>query len=214
MMRALMTKTLFVLSILLSAQALAFDVGGFSYTVIGATDVEVTGRTTGNLDIVIPATASDGATTYSVTTISVGAFSFTSTTSVIIPDSVTTIGDGAFAFNSLTSVIIPDSVTTIGDGAFTFNSLTSVAFLGDFGTFSLDMFEGNLDLATITYAQGATGWDSPQRIFTPSTGQTGSVTATPAAAPAATPVPTSPLWLLGIMVGLLSLVGIRKLRKA
>ena len=58
MMRALMTKTLFVLSILLSAQALAFDVGGFSYTVIGATDVEVTGRTTGNLDIVIPATAS------------------------------------------------------------------------------------------------------------------------------------------------------------
>jgi len=32
--------------------------------------------------------------------------------------------------------------------------------------------------------------------------------------PAATPVPTSPLWLLGIMAGLLSLVGIRKLRKA
>ena len=235
MMRALMTKTLFVLSILLSAQALAFDVGGFSYTVIGATDVEVTGRTTGNLDIVIPATASDGANTYSVTTISVGAFSFTSTTSVIIPDSVTTIGDGAFAFNSLTSVIIPDSVTTIGREAFTnnaitsvtignsvisigpsafeSNALTSVAFLGDFGTFSLDMFEGNLDLATITYAQGATGWDSPQRIFTPSTGQTGSVTATPAAAPAATPVPTSPLWLLGVMAGLLSLVAVRKLRK-
>ena len=30
----------------------------------------------------------------------------------------------------------------------------------------------------------------------------------------ATPVPTSPMWLLGIMAGLLSLVGIRKLRKA
>ena len=30
----------------------------------------------------------------------------------------------------------------------------------------------------------------------------------------ATPVPTSPLWLLGIMAGLLSLVGISKLRKA
>ena len=30
----------------------------------------------------------------------------------------------------------------------------------------------------------------------------------------ATPVPTSPLWLLGIMAGLLSLVGFRKLRKA
>jgi len=182
--------------------------------------------------------------------------------------------------------------------------------LGDFGTFSLDMFEENLDLATITYVQGATGWDNPQRTFTPDTGQTGSVTAeaaaaspatpaaptatagdsqasvtwtkpadggstitgytvtsapggktcttsnadtltcdvtgltngtaytfsvtatnglgtsaasaasssvTPAAPPvptAATPVPTSPLWLLGIMAGLLSLLGMRKLRKA
>ena len=30
----------------------------------------------------------------------------------------------------------------------------------------------------------------------------------------ATPVPISPLWLLGIMAGLLSLLGMRKLRKA
>ena len=126
-MRALMTKTLFVLSILLSAQALAFDVGGFSYTVIGATDVEVTGRTTGNLDIVIPATASDGATTYSVTTIGDGAFSFTSTTSVIIPDSVTTIGREAFTNNAITSVTIGNSVISIGPSAFESNALTSVA---------------------------------------------------------------------------------------
>ena len=35
-----------------------------------------------------------------------------------------------------------------------------------------------------------------------------------APAPAATPVPTSPLWLLGIMAGLLSLVAVRKLSKA
>ena len=39
----------------------------------------------------------------------------------------------------------------------------------------------------------------------------GPVTGTPPSS--ATPVPTSPLWLLGIMAGLLSLVGIRKLRK-
>ena len=58
MMRALMTKTLFILSILLSAQALAFDVGGLSYTVIPeTTNVEVIGRAVGNsdTDIVIPA---------------------------------------------------------------------------------------------------------------------------------------------------------------
>ena len=200
-MRALMTKTLFVLSILLSAQALAFDVGGFSYSILNGTDVEVTGRASGNTDtdIVIPATASDGTTTYSVTTIGDDAFLNNALTSVIIPDSVTTIGDRAFSRNPLTSVVIPDSVTTIGDSAF-FNNvldsviipdsvttigrdafynndltsvtipnsvttigveafydndLTSVAFLGDFGTFSLDMFEVNPDLATITYAQGA-----------------------------------------------------------
>ena len=89
-------------------------------TVINATDVEVTGRASGNTDtdIVIPATASDGATTYSVTTIGVGAFYVNALTSVSIPDSVTTIGDGAFDSNALTSVIIPDSVTTIGRDAF------------------------------------------------------------------------------------------------
>jgi hypothetical protein len=71
MMRALMTKTLFVLSILLSAQALAFDVGGLSYGVINTTDVEVTGRASGNTatDIVIPDTVEDSGTTYEVTTI-------------------------------------------------------------------------------------------------------------------------------------------------
>jgi hypothetical protein len=295
MMRALMTKTLFVLSILLSAQALAFDVDGLSYDVINTTDVEVTGRAPGNTDtdIVIPATASDGSTTYSVAAIEGGAFFANALTSVSMPGSVTNIEDGAFNSNALTSVIIPDSVTTIGDysfgnnalasvtignsvtsigyaafnnnalvsvtipdsvtsiaGAafilnaltgviipdsvtsigvegpisgpplfgrgFTFanNSLTSAAFLGDFGTFDLDMFEKNRDLATITYAQGASGWDAPLRTFTPDTGPTGSVTAEAAASSAATPVPTSPLWLLGIMAGLLTLVAVRRLHKA
>ena len=105
MMRALMTKTLFVLSILLSAQALAFDVGGLSYDVINATDVEVTGRASGNTatNIVIPATVVGSGTTYSVTTIGGQAFvrdyppfneqAIPALTSVIIPDSVTTIGD-------------------------------------------------------------------------------------------------------------------------
>ena len=297
---------LLLISMMLSAQASAFDAGGFKYDVIvGTSNVELGGCVSAPCavkDIVIPATVVDSGTTYSVTTIGDLAFSQNRLTSVVIPDSVTTIGDRAFATNALTSsvtipnsvtrigfaafqtnaltsvtipnsvtiignaafqdnaltsvtignrvttigdsafginrltsVIIPDSVTTIGDSAFRTNFLasvtipdsvttigsnafynngvTSVAFLGDFGTFSIDMFEVNLDLATITYVQGATGW--PQ-TFTPSTGSTGSVTATaaPAPAPAATPVPTSPLWLLGIMAGLLSLVGMRKLRKA
>ena len=36
----------------------------------------------------------------------------------------------------------------------------------------------------------------------------------PPVPPVATPATTNPLWLLGIMAGLLSVVGIRKLRKA
>ena len=82
-----------LISMMLSAQASAFDVGGLSYTVINATDVEVTGRASGNTatDIVIPATVVDSGTTYSVTLIASQAFDGNALTSVIIPDSVTTI---------------------------------------------------------------------------------------------------------------------------
>ena len=47
MMRALIAKTLFVLSMLLSTQALAFDAVGLSYDVTGANTVEVTGSRVG-----------------------------------------------------------------------------------------------------------------------------------------------------------------------
>ena len=177
MMRALMTKTLFVLSILLSAQALAFDAGGFRYTVIGATtNVIVEGCPAGpcsSSDIVIPDAVVNSGNTYSVTTIQgsafyqnaltsviipdsvtfIGGYAFAENalTSVIIPDSVTTIGNNAFRDNALTSVIIPDSVTIIGYRAFADNNLTSVAFLGNFGTFNLNVFQVNVNLATITY---------------------------------------------------------------
>jgi hypothetical protein len=136
---------------------------------------------------------------------------------VTIPDSVTTIGANAFQLNPLTSVTIPDSVTSIGAGSFQTNALTSAAFEGNFGIFNLDtMFFDNPTLSTITYCEGTTGW--PQTFtnsFTTDITTTSIVCAAPAPAPAAaTPVPTSPLWLLGIMAGLLSLVGIGKLRKA
>ena len=132
MMRALITKTLFVLSILLSAQALAFDVDGLSYAVITGTTVEVTRRASGNTDtdIVIPATVMDSGTTYSVTTIGGFAFYNNDLTSVVIPNSVTIIAQDAFSDNLLTSVIIPDSVTSIGVQAFSINLLTSL-IIGD-----------------------------------------------------------------------------------
>ena len=152
----------------------------------------------------------------SVTSIGAGVFQQNTLTTLNIGNSVATIGQVAFATNKLNRVTIPKSVESIGNSAFAENTLTHAAFLGDYfgnGAFDLNMFQNNTNLATITYGLGATGWDNPQRTFTPFTGPTGSVTATPAPA-VATPVPTSPLWLLGMMAGLLSLVAVRKLRKA
>jgi hypothetical protein len=162
-MKMKLTVLAFSISMLLTGQVLAFDVDGLSYSVIGATtDVEVTGREFGNTAsyIVIPVTVVDSGTTYSVTTIGVGAFYRNRLGSVTIGSSVTTIGEAAFKSNGLTSVTIGSSVTTIGEAAFQSNALNSAAFEGDFGTFELDMFENNPALAqgTITYCDGKTGW--------------------------------------------------------
>jgi len=206
---AVLAFTLFI-SMMLSAQAQAFDDGVLRYDVTGADTVEVSGLVSSGTVIVIPSSVSDSGTTYDVTSIRNSALSFNSLTSVTIPNSVTTIGDSAFGFNALTSVTIPGSVTTIGDTAFSSNALTSVTFEGDFGTFNLDMFRFNDDLETICIPEGASNW--PQ-TFTPETGPSGSVTSTvcPPAAPA-TPVPALPLFGLGILVSLLGLFGLRKLR--
>jgi hypothetical protein len=62
---------LMLVSMMLSGQTWAFDVGGFRYATTSRKTVQVPGRAPGNTDtdIVIPATASDGSTTYKITTI-------------------------------------------------------------------------------------------------------------------------------------------------
>jgi hypothetical protein len=138
--------------------ATAFDVDGFSYNVINATDVEVTGRASGNTatDIVIPATASDGPTTYSVTTIGQRAFERNALTSVIIGNSVKTIGIGAFNDNALTSVIIGNSVTTIGESAFQQNALTSVIIPDSVTTIEDFAFSNNYTLTSVIIPDSVT----------------------------------------------------------
>jgi hypothetical protein len=72
------------------------------------------------------------------------------------------------------------------------------------------MFESNLNLATIAYCEGTTGWSQTFNNGTTDITTTLTVCAAPAAV---TTVAISPLWLLGIMAGLLSLVGFMKLCK-
>ena len=224
---------LLTISMMSSAQALAFDADGLSYSPTGA-NAEVTGRAVGNTStvIIIPDIVSNSGTTYSVTSIGASAFEddlLTSVTigdnveslgekalkgnslaSVVIPGSVMTLGEKAFEKNMLTSVDIPPSVTTIELNAFDDNKLTRAAFKGSYGTFDNDtMFDVNPDLSAITYCAGAAGW-SEQPFFNGAN----SIKSTPInCLSSATPVPAAPLWLLGIMAGLLSLVAIRKLRK-
>ena len=134
--RGVLASFAFLLISMLSAQALAFDDGDFSYSITSATTVEVRCRAREVLyarcvetvpeNLVIPGTVSKSGTTYSVTGIQNGAFEIANLISVIIPDSVTTIGRDAFQYNALTSVIIGNGVTTIGFGAFVNNALTSL----------------------------------------------------------------------------------------
>jgi len=63
-----------------------------------------------------------------------------------------------------------------------------VTFLGDFGTFSLDMFSVNGSLETICTVEGASGW--PQ-TFTPDTGPSGSVTSTTCGSPVTPSAPVA-----------------------
>ena len=178
----------------------------------------------------------------SLVTIGASAFNNSGLKSVIIPDgvdsigflaftqnqlttldlgtSVASIGAGAFATNQLTNIIIPESVSSIGTAAFGENTLNSVAFKGDFVNFPENTFELNNNLTTITYCADKMNWPQTFNVGgnPPATTLVAAtpdplVCQVPPVPPVATPVPTNPLWLLGIMAGLLSVVGIRKLRK-
>ena len=116
-----------------------FEVGGIYYNITNATakTVEVTCKGSNSNEylneysgeVTIPATVTYNGTSYSVTSIGVGAFDNCSgLTSIEIPESVTSIGAGAFwGCDGLTSIEIPNSVTSIGGSAFdNCSGLTSI----------------------------------------------------------------------------------------
>ena len=108
--------------------------GGLTFSVAGG-EASVTGYS-GTIPsaLYIPATYTEGASTYPVTRIaSYALYSAHGLTSVTIPNSVTTIEGHAFHFcGNLRSVTIPASVTGIGDYAFSnCSGLGNVLFAGN-----------------------------------------------------------------------------------
>ena len=98
-------------------------------------------------------------------------------------------------------------MTTIELNAFNKNDLTRATFRGNYGAFNNDtIFDNNILLSAITYCTGALGWTAGNTFFN------GSVSLAPMPTTCSRPIPVSPLWLLGVMAGLLSLVAARKIR--
>ena len=109
--------------------------------------------------VVIPSSVTYNGTTYSVTKIGGGAFSYCSSlTSMTIPNSVTSIGDYAFrGCSSLTSVTIGNSVTSIGDYAFYgCESLTSITIPNSVTSIGGYAFSSCSSLTSITIGNSVT----------------------------------------------------------
>ena len=109
--------------------------------------------------LVIPATVSDGSTTYSVTSIGKSAFEdCNGLTSVTIPNSVITIDTSAFVqCSSLTSVTIPNSVTSLGESVFWgCTGLTSVTIPNSVTSIGYGTFAGCSGLTSITIPNSVT----------------------------------------------------------
>ena len=108
--------------------------------------------------VTIPETVTYNGTTYSVTSIGLGAFLSCSLPSVTIPNSVTSIGAGAF-FDclGLTSVTIPNSVTSIGNQAFQeCSNLTSMTIPNNVTSIGDNAFLKCSSLTSVTIGENVT----------------------------------------------------------
>ena len=114
-------------------------------------------------DLSIPQSVSHNGTTYTVSAIGSGAFSFCVRLAAIsIPASVTVIDGNAFwSCFALTSIDIPNSVVTIGGSAFfQCRNLASVVIPSSVTSIGSSAFGGCDNITSIAVAQGNTVYDS------------------------------------------------------
>ena len=108
-------------------------------------------------DVSIPESVTYNGNTYSVTSIDIGAFGYSSKlTSVNIPESVTNIGSSAFvACSALISVTIPNGVT----------SIEKMTFWGCSGLTSVTLPSNLTHIGYLTFAFCITSCDSTLTIY-------------------------------------------------
>ena len=157
-----------------------FTYQGVKYTVIDkdAKTCKASGYTNSIASqLILPETAYDGSTGYTLVSIGSSSFSgYEKLTSVVIPESVisiglfafegctslpsgiTGIGHSAFALcRSLTSITLPSGITEIGESAFSgCTSLTSITLPSGITKISWKAFKGCTSLASITLPSGIT----------------------------------------------------------
>ena len=135
-------------------KTLYYDITSYSTVKVTYYSSVATSNNYVNGDVIIPSSVEYNGTTYSVTSIGLGAFRGCSgLASVTIPNSVTSIGDEAFLYCSgLTSVTIPNSVTSIGSWAFSgCSGLTSITIPTGVTSIGDRAFSGCSGLTTLNF---------------------------------------------------------------
>ncbi len=131
--------------------AAEFTVNGVSYATLSTTTVKVTDYTGVGTTLEIPASVTNGGTTYSVTAIGENACKQKNLVSIVLPNSIIEIEGGAFYENPIISFDIPESVRTIGPSAFKrCNSLESLVIPATVTSLGNSMLENCTGLKTLS----------------------------------------------------------------
>ncbi|WP_236683771.1 leucine-rich repeat protein [Demequina flava] len=139
------------------ASALTDDTYSFTFEVV-AGEAHVTGCNYSCATLVeIPATLSEGGSTYPAVAVADGAFEGEYIQELTIAEGVTSIGFESFRNNRITSLTFPSTLTSIGEGAFRSNSLTAIVIPSGVQSIGEEAFRDQwADDSTLTFEEPST----------------------------------------------------------